>query len=265
MARFKTNPWELDQLLSLLDSRKLVLPEFQRSFVWRPADIDLLLTSLVQDFPAGSLLFLRAGAAEQELAWRSVEGVNADSSVAPDYLVFDGQQRLTSLSLALNGRGDHLFYMDLKLLEEGDYENGIYPLRRTKAKQRGLLDKETQWAKHTYPVSAAHGVGQDEFWFEDYIEYQVAQGADREETKERARRLRQEFVKPLREYALPVVELPAETSLEAVCQIFETLNKTGMKLTVFDLLTAKFWPQGLNLRERLERARSDYPLLDADG
>ncbi len=70
MARFKTNPWELDQLLSILDSCKLVLPEFQRSFVWRATDIDLLLTSLVQDFPAGSLLFLRAGAAEQELAWR---------------------------------------------------------------------------------------------------------------------------------------------------------------------------------------------------
>ena len=119
MARFKTNPWELDQLLSILDSCKLVLPEFQRSFVWRATDIDLLLTSLVQDFPAGSLLFLRAGAAEQELAWRPVEGAKTNGQVTPDYLVLDGQQRLTSLSLALNGRGEHLFFMDLQLLDQG--------------------------------------------------------------------------------------------------------------------------------------------------
>jgi hypothetical protein len=46
-----------------------------------------------------------------------------------------------------------------------------------------------------------------------------------------------------------------------VCQIFETLNKTGMELTVFDLLTARFWPHGINLRELLIQAREEYPLL----
>ena len=57
-----------------MDSRKIVLPEFQRSFVWSPRDIDLLVTSLIQDFPAGSLLFLRADGTS-DLAWRTAEGV----------------------------------------------------------------------------------------------------------------------------------------------------------------------------------------------
>src|SRR5687768_10557418 len=129
MSSFKTNPWDVDQLLSLMDKGKVVLPEFQRSFVWWPSDIDLLLTSLIQDFPAGSLLFLRADATS-DLAWRLAEGVEQDGASSPDYLVLDGQQRLTSLSLALNGRGDHLFFMDLILVEQDDVENGIYPLRR---------------------------------------------------------------------------------------------------------------------------------------
>lgn len=72
------------------------------------------------------------------------------------------------------------------------------------------------------------------------------------------------MIKPLKNYNFPVVELPATTSLEAVCQVFETLNKTGMKLTVFDLLTAKFWPQNVNLRALLARAREEYPLLGKD-
>jgi uncharacterized protein with ParB-like and HNH nuclease domain len=87
----------IDQLLSFMDSCKIVLPEFQRSFVWWPKDIDQLLTSLIQDFPVGSLLFLRADGTS-ELAWRKAEGVSHDGDVVPDYLVLDGQQRLTSLS-----------------------------------------------------------------------------------------------------------------------------------------------------------------------
>ncbi len=118
----------------------------------RPPDIDLLLASLVLDYPAGSLLFLRADPSNP-LAWRTVEGVDLSAdSMMPDYLVLDGQQRLTSLSVALNGRGEHLFFMDLRLLEDDDLENAIYPLRRTKAEQRGLTTREGQFENHTYPL-----------------------------------------------------------------------------------------------------------------
>jgi len=261
VSTFKTNPWDIDQLLSLMDSSKVVLPEFQRSFVWSPKDIDLLVTSLVQDYPAGSLLFLRADGTS-ELAWRKAEGVPDNGDVRPDYLVLDGQQRLTSLSLALNGRGDHVFLMDLQLLEQDDLENGIYPLRRKDAEKKGLFDRETQFKTHTYPIWVAMGADADEWWFQDYAQFHADNGGgDLQELRERAKALQAQFVKPLKDYRFPVVELPSSTSLEAVCQIFETLNKTGMKLTVFDLLTAKFWPHGVRLRELLERAQDEYPLL----
>src|SRR5215217_5908113 len=100
MAGFRTQPWPLAELLADLDRCKVVLPEFQRNFVWWPKDIDLLLTSLAQGFPAGSLLFLRASG-DGILGWRPVAGVDRDGTPLPDYLVLDGQQRLTSLSLAL--------------------------------------------------------------------------------------------------------------------------------------------------------------------
>src|SRR3954447_18053318 len=151
----------------MLDKAQVVLPELQRSFVWRPADIDLLLTSLVQGFPSGSLLFLRADAS-LELAWRPVEGAPAENGGTPHYLVLDGQQRLTSLSLALNGRGDHVFMMDLTCCADGDLDNGIYAIRRTKAESAGLFDRKRQFELHTYPMSAVVGEGTDDYWFEDY-------------------------------------------------------------------------------------------------
>src|SRR2546421_261604 len=84
--------------------------------------------------------------------------------------MLDGQQRLTSLSLALNGRGDHVFMMDLGLCETGDLDNGIYAIRRTKAKQEGLFDRDTQFERHTYPLWAVVGEDEDDYWFEDYAQ-----------------------------------------------------------------------------------------------
>jgi hypothetical protein len=265
MSRFRTNPWDLAELLALLDSARVVLPEFQRNFVWWPKDIDLLLTSLAQDFPAGSLLFLRTGDANS-LAWRPVAEVEARSGVNPDYLVLDGQQRLTSLSLALHGRGDHLFFMDLPSVEAGNLDDGIYYLRRDQAHRRKLHDRTVQFERHTFPLGAVFGGDpDDEHWFDDYAYHHHREyGAVLDEVRSRARLIKRTYVDPLKDYRFPVVELPADTSLEAVCQIFETLNKTGMKLTVFDLLTAKFWPKGLNLREMLDHARATWPLLGGD-
>lgn len=265
MAGFRTQPWGLGELLRALDHCKVVLPEFQRSFVWWPKDIDLLLTSLAQGFPAGSLLFLNT-TTDGLLGWRPVEGVVPDGRSRPQHLVLDGQQRLTSLSLALTGRGDHLFFMDLRQLDEGNIDDGIYYLRRDQAARKGLLEREVQFEKHVYPVGAVFSDDPaSENWFEDYGLFHHQRGEDLAERLAWARALRRQYIEPLKQYAFPVVELPAETSLEAVCQIFETLNKTGMKLTVFDLLTAKFWPKGLHLREMLNAAREHWPLLGPKG
>jgi hypothetical protein len=57
------------------------------------------------------------------------------------------------------------------------------------------------------------------------------------------------------------VTLSDETSAEAVCTIFETLNRTGVKLSPFELLTARFWPKGINLRELWDNARADFPII----
>jgi hypothetical protein len=72
----------------------------------------------------------------------------------------------------------------------------------------------------------------------------------------------EQWIRPIEEYEFPMVTLNEETSGPAVCTIFETLNRTGVKLSVFDLLTARFWPQELNLRQLWEEARSDNPIVE---
>ena len=56
--------------------------------------------------------------------------------------------------------------------------------------------------------------------------------------------------------------LAEETETEAVCTIFETLNRTGVKLSVFDLLAARFWPENVRLRDLWDDAQTEYPILE---
>jgi uncharacterized protein with ParB-like and HNH nuclease domain len=54
-----TNPKKLNDLLSEIDSRTTVLPDFQRDFVWDPSATQELIVSIANNYPAGSLLRVR--------------------------------------------------------------------------------------------------------------------------------------------------------------------------------------------------------------
>lgn len=102
-------------LVNMLDDRELVLPAMQRPFVWQEERILRLLDSLMRQFPLGSLLVWDTDEAQRyrpfvKDAHTTEQGlVNFPSSDHGRRLkyVLDGQQRLTSLYIALRGSLDH--------------------------------------------------------------------------------------------------------------------------------------------------------------
>ncbi|MGC2112574.1 MAG: hypothetical protein WA655_23850 [Candidatus Korobacteraceae bacterium] len=70
------------------------------------------------------------------------------------------------------------------------------------------------------------------------------------------------WFKVIDDYQFPVVTLSQEVKPDALCTIFETLNRTGVKLSVFELLTARFWPQNINLRKLWDEAIAKYPIIE---
>ena len=74
--------------------------------------------------------------------------------------------------------------------------------------------------------------------------------------------VQQAFVEPLVRYAFPVTELPESTDLEAVCTIFETLNRTGKPLTTFELISARAFAGGLSLYDYWAAAKTEHPILE---
>lgn len=60
---------------------------------------------------------------------------------------------------------------------------------------------------------------------------------------------RQKILNNFREYNLPIIELKKDNRKEAVCIVFEKVNTGGVSLSVFELMTATYAADGLNLRE----------------
>ena len=52
------------------------------------------------------------------------------------------------------------------------------------------------------------------------------------------------------------------TELEAVCTIFETLNRTGKPLTPFELISARAFAGGLSLYDFWSSAQASIPILE---
>lgn len=94
------HPLKVRELLDEIARGEIVLPEFQRAYVWKPTQVVRLLDSLYRGYPAGQVLLWDAA---DLTSTRGLEGVMASGFVPAGRpkVVLDGQQRLTSLYKAL--------------------------------------------------------------------------------------------------------------------------------------------------------------------
>ena len=88
------------------------------------------------------------------------------------------------------------------------------------------------------------------------------EGENRDELEDSLDNIEKTWIQTIDDYQFPVVTLSDSTDAEAVCTIFETLNRTGVRLSPFELLTARFWPHGINLRNLWAETKEAYPLVE---
>ncbi|OAE09889.1 DUF262 domain-containing protein [Pantoea sp. OXWO6B1] len=91
----------IDDLVSHIENGKIVLPEFQRPYVWKEKDIKYLFDSIYKGYPIGSILLWNGGGKDiptpNYVGGRVVHQANGDK-----YYIVDGQQRLTTLFCCLS-------------------------------------------------------------------------------------------------------------------------------------------------------------------
>lgn len=269
---FKTNPISLEELLRHCGSGKIQLPDFQRSWVWDEDRIKSLVASISQAFPVGALMTLemKAGAADT-FARRPVQGAPAEASgEAPDQLLLDGQQRMTSLYQTCMRREvvqtitprlkmvKRWFYVDIRaaLQPETDREEAIIGVpedRKIKSDFDRKVDldlstSELEYENLMFPLNRAFDWDE---WQDGFGDYWISKGDSpkRELFKKAFRAFKNDILQNFKGYQVPVIALGPDTSHAAVCLVFEKVNTGGKPLDAFELVTAMYAAQGYRLRD----------------
>lgn len=251
---FESPDWRLDELLKDVGAGKIQLPDFQREFKWEDPRIASLLATVSRGYPIGVVMMLETGGDGSRFKWRTLSGVT-NANDAPDQLLLDGQQRLTSLYQVLQSgrpvdtsdtRGQALqrwYYIDIDqaLGDEGDREEAILSVPadrvvREDFGRRVVADystTENECAAGMFPLRIIFDADAREDWSDAY----KALG---DEHRLKWKSFRDRVLGSIQNYRVPVIKLSKATPKEAVCIVFEKVNTGGVPLNVFELLTATF-------------------------
>lgn len=263
----RSNDTDLSQLLYMVGCGKIQLPDFQRSWVWDNEKICKLIESIASGYPMGAAMFLETGGSQVRFTYRKFTGVTESNLCSPDYLVLDGQQRLTTLFQVFHSqnavqtcsqanRGKNLkryYYLDIrKALDSNvDMLDAVISIDESKIQTEDIgrnikLDLSTtekEYENLMFPLNLVFSHSEIRSWFRGLEKYYG------ESIFPLVERFDAEILTTISSYKIPVITVDKEASRDAVCQIFENVNTGGVKLTVFELITATFAADEYNLRD----------------
>lgn len=221
-GRLDTGTAFIFDLIADIKKGVVKIPQFQRRFVWKEKQALDLLDSIANSYPIGSVLLWRTHsrlAVERNIGdFRLPE---TDDQWPTDY-VLDGQQRITVIYSCL-GAG----------LDDGGFAAG-YDLETQE-----FVELPASGKGPVFPMRILFTPSGTELLnFRTGLQASPAAGTYLPRLDALA--------KTFSRYRLPVVVLK-ELSVEEVCPIFERINSSGTKLSIFDLMVAATWTPTFDL------------------
>ncbi len=246
---FQTPLYELSDYLTWTNSGRIQLPDFQRSYKWDDERIRSLLVTILRGHPLGVVMLLRTGNDQVRFKPKPLEGTEVPEGTSPELLLLDGQQRLTSLTQALTGGGvvatkdsrDKLlqrrYFVNIPLALAGEDRideavvsipaDGVVRSNFNRDVDLDLSSADKERAAGFFPVSLL-------------FSSQVVTWLFAMDDKDQASAFHAQVIQPVTTYNIPAIELDTATSKAAVATVFEKVNTGGLRLNVFELLTATF-------------------------
>jgi hypothetical protein len=261
MGDLQVTSISISELIGNLKKHEWQVPQFQREYVWTIGDVIDFINSIIHARPIGMVtIWEQSDGNAIELGALSLpdkeSGTNeetrkkiTDDVATPKniYAVLDGLQRCTSVALAFAGfhtnnkdfRTSGRFYLDvsakdpseqIKFIKELDvikkelnkdnvcFSHGYFPLS-SNSKDEEFLN---QWMRYTQEIKNPSN-------------YPDGKMPESEELDRRDAILKNAF-DGLIKTKLAVYIVPDNYSLADICDIFQTLNTTGTKVSTVDLI-----------------------------
>jgi hypothetical protein len=195
---------KVKQLIDDYRSGRIVIPEFQREYVWKKSKAPLLIDSLYRGFPISSLLLWQS---EEETRSRRKDPRPIRASVM-SWLI-DGQQRVITLARTMSGDED------------------IEVVFNPKEDKFRLANAATRNDRNWIRIA--------ELW-DDELYRQLRRNLDGGSTADK-REARFEKVRSILDYEVPLVRMVDHSFKDAVLA-FERINTLGVKLKKADIESA---------------------------
>lgn len=246
---------------------EVMLPDFQRNFVWRRQDIEELIKSLLENMFIGTFLIQDVTPDNLPFKVIHIEGakdVNENLISKPNILILDGQQRLSSIFYAIyepnislkNVSNPYRFFIDIEELLNDNIDDAVFSWSIDWREYKSLFDKNSNYdfnklkEEMILPISLL----KEDFsklWYKELKEFDLS---DKESEKVFS------YIENILKYQVLTLEVSISEKPETIAVLFEKINRTGIKLSIFDLLTARLY-KFLNLREAWEKSFDKFENL----
>lgn len=220
------NNWNLNQVFQELEQGNMRIPRFQRAYVWERSKIVKLLNSIYHEFPIGSFFLWEANTQMEGFCRDIIEfGFPTKPAANKFTFILDGQQRITSLYVALKG----------KKLGGVDYSNICFNLDKRVFKIPTLKTEPNNIpAWKIFQPSEFHRL---------LVEYSRTDNTELAEALISCN-------ETLNSYPVSIIK-SKDMTLDEVVTIFERINQGGKRLSLFDLVHASVWSKDFDLRDRI--------------
>ena len=280
----------LNTLISRLRDGRYVIPDFQKDFEWKPWDIRDLIRSIFLDYYIGSLLLWKGKPSNFDaLSCEHVYGFNDQQFAehgrvgAPEYIVLDGQQRLTALHYALFAPDVNLpsrtnratYFVRVNEFMAEEYDQAFDYEWHTRKFSKILAEPELQYSHHIFPLPILSKDGRAALkWSMGYEAYwknqvQIAEEAGKESEVSAAKTHIENssafdsFLQSLTDqFQVSYIELDEDIGIDKVCDIFTQINSKGVQLDVFDLINALLKPKDVQLKHMWREASERLQFAD---
>jgi uncharacterized protein YaaQ len=224
---------KISELLDSIRKQDLVLPEFQREYVWTREQAKQLMVSLTKGYPVGGLLFWKT---DDPPELKNIDKL--PEKLGTIEVILDGQQRLTTLYMLLTG--------------------DIPPFYRQRDVQYDPRDLYYNLGDADFQYYQSSKMGGNPLWIrvvdcytgKEVSVFKIAK--ELSESDEQTIDLAEHFnanlnsLKQIGQLDLPVQIVPPQATITESIDIFDRVNSQGTKLTDADLalthVTGK-WPQ----------------------
>jgi hypothetical protein len=235
----------LGRIIQDVKNGSILIPRFQRKFVWNIEDRLKLLESIRDGIPIGSFLVWRTSDHSLD-TFPSIGGIKVPKGpvstpgIARQYLL-DGHQRLSTLFNALSSSSG-LSGVDLDLdsdLLAGDI---IYNLR---AEEFEVTSRRSKNLSYLLPL----GVLLDSISLLKFQRDLISE-FDADMLVSRADTLANRF----RNYKIPIIPIVTD-DLEAATRAFERINSTGVRMDDYHMVAALTYSKNFSLSDKIEEAK----------